>query len=121
MRILVIVLVLLAVAKIGTQQYLTSTAKNEIIVAAYKDRAVGACERAAKLKNVDVKSTWSQDGEVHLVIGKGNLDVHLWQVDHTLWQTRFKSPYLFLSMREEPQRIICEFDIVHGQATVLRM
>ncbi len=54
MRILVIVLVLLAAAKIGTQQYLIASAKNEIIVAAYKERAVGACERAAKLKNVEV-------------------------------------------------------------------
>ncbi len=121
MRILVIVLVLLAAAKIGTQQYLIASAKNEIIVAAYKERAVGACERAAKLKNVEVKPAWSQDGDVQLVIGKGNLDVHLWQLDHALWQARFKSPYLFLSMREEPQRIFCEFDIVQGQAIVFRM
>ncbi len=49
MRGLVIVLLLLAAAKVGYQQYVVSTAKTEIIVAAYRDKGAGACERASKL------------------------------------------------------------------------
>lgn len=121
MRGLVLVLLLLAAAKVGTQLYLSSTAKDDIIVAAYRERAVGACEQAAKLKRVELEPSWSKTRAVELVIGKASLDVRLWQTDHALWQSKFKNPYLFLTMRETPQKVFCEFDIVQGSATVLRM
>ena len=121
MRVLVIVLALLAAAKIGLQEYLTATAKSEIIVAAYRDRAIAACEQAARAKRVDVKPAWATGSSVRLLIGKGSLDVPFWQVDHALWQARYKNPYLLFAMGAAPQPVFCEFDIVQGSASVLRM
>lgn len=121
MRILVLVLVLLAVAKVGTQEYLTSSAKNEIIIAAYRDQALGACREAARAKKLDVAYVGDSGRDVRLVIGKGSLDVALWQVDHALWQTRYKSPYLLFTLSDRPHRVFCEFDITQGSASVIRM
>jgi hypothetical protein len=121
MRVLVVVLALLAALKIGTQQYILATAKSEIIVAAYKERATGACERAAKLQRLEPKAGWARPSEVRLVIGKASLDVQMWQLDHALWQARFKNPYLFLIFSGEPQKLYCEFDVVQGAASVFRM
>lgn len=121
MRVLVIVLVLLAAAKIGAQQYLVASAKSEIIVSAYRDRAVGACGLLARAQHVELPQSWAGQPEVRLVIGKSSLDVHLWQVGHTMWAARYKNPYLFLTMRDDAQKVFCEFDIVQGSATVLRM
>ncbi|MBS0240678.1 MAG: hypothetical protein JSS20_00785 [Proteobacteria bacterium] len=121
MRVLVLVLVLLAAAKIGAQYYLVSSAKNEIIVGAYRERAIGACGQTARTQHVDVKPTWADNSDVRLVIGKSSLDVQLWQFDNRLWAARYKNPYLFLTMRDDAQKVFCEFDIVQGSATVLRM
>jgi hypothetical protein len=121
MRVLVIVLALLAAAKIGTQEYLIASAKSEIIIAAYKDRALGACKEAARARRMDVPQAQDGANAIRLVIGKGSLDVALWQVDSALWQTRYKSPYLVFTLAEKPQRLYCEFDITQGSASVIRM
>ena len=121
MRVLVLVLTLLAAAKIGTQQYLIASAKTDIIVSTYRDRAVGACREAARSKRIEVPASWSSSGAVRLVIGKSNLDVSLWQIDHSLWQTRYKSPYLIFTISEFPRRIYCEFDIAQGAASLIAM
>jgi hypothetical protein len=122
MRVLVAFLALLAALKVGTQQYFASAAKTEVIVSAYRERAAGACERATKLQRLDLKAAWTNPTDIRLVIGKGSLDVRLWQLDHALWSARFKSPYLFLTLDGPPsQRVFCEFDIVQNAASVFRM
>jgi len=121
MRMLVFVLVLLAAAKIGTQQYIVETAKSDIIIAAYRDRALGACREAARDRRLDLSDQWASGGDVRLVIGKSGLDVAVWQVDHALWQARFKNPYLLFTLRDRGQKVYCEFDVLHGAASVMRM
>lgn len=120
MKAVVVLLALLAALKIGYQEYLFRAATNEVIVAAYRDRAVAACQRDAKTQAAGTLQ-WARTNDVKLVIGKSNLDVYFWQVDHALWNARFKNPYLFLAAGERPARIYCEFDIVHGAASVFRM
>jgi hypothetical protein len=121
MRILVFVLVLLALGKIGMQQYLVDQAKSEVIIAAYRDRAVGACTEAATRKRFPFSPLWARATSVRLVIGRANLDVPLWQVDNALWQARYKNPYLLVTMSENPRKIFCEFDIVQGSASVAKL
>lgn len=121
MRGLVLILLLLAAAKVGYQQYVVSSAKTEIIVAAYKEKAAGACERVAKLNRIEPQAVWANAGDVRLVIGKGSLDVSLWQVDNALWSARYKNAYLFLTMPGDARKVYCEFDIVQGVAAVHRM
>lgn len=121
MRVLVLVLVLLAAAKIGTQQYLASTAKNEIIIAVYRDRALSACREAARAMHLDISGAWAPTDDIRVMIGKTSLDVALWQIDNALWQARYKNPYLVLAMKEAPQPVYCEFDIAQGAASLFRM
>lgn len=121
MRGLVLVLLLLAAAKVGYQQYAVSTTKTEIIVAAYRDRAIGACERAAKLNQVEPNATWARSRDVRLVIRNGSLDVSMLLGESGIWSARSKNPYLFLSTAGETYNVFCEFDIVQGHAAVYRM
>lgn len=121
MKAVVFFLVLLASVKIGYHEFMFRTATNEVIVAAYRDRAITACQRDAKGQSLVPAAAWAKPKSVKLVIGKQNLDVYLWQFDHTMWSARFKNPYLFLSASDKPAKVFCEFDIVHGAASVYRM
>ena len=121
MRALVVLLMLLAAAKVGYNEYLFRTATNDIIISAYRDRAIAACQRDAKGQSAIASGAWTRPQNIRLVIGKSNLDVYFWQVDHALWSARFKNPYLFVTAADSPSRVYCEFDIVHGAATVFRM
>jgi len=121
MRVLVFVLLLLAAAKVGTQQYLVSTAKDEIIITAYREQAINACRDAARATRLEVTAAWATSDEVRVVVGKSTLDVALWQIDNALWQTRYRTPYLLFTMSNAPQRILCEFDIAQGAASLMRM
>ena len=121
MKAVVFLLVLLASVKVGYHEYMFRMATNEVIIAAYRDRAISACQRDTKGQALVPATAWSKPKSVKLVIGKQNLDVYLWQVDHTMWSARFKNPYLFLSASDKPAKVYCEFDIVHGAASVFRM
>lgn len=121
MRALVVFLVLLAIVKVGYHEHMYRTSTSEVIVAAYRERAVSACQRDVQGQAIASTAAWTKPEAVKLVIGKGNLDVYPWQVDHALWNARFRNPYLFLTGREKGQRIYCEFDIVNGAASVFRM
>lgn len=118
MKIVVVLLALLAAIKVGHQEYMLRTAAQEIIIAAYRERAITACQKDARAPHV---AAWARPSQIKLVIGKSNLDVYIWQVDHTLWNARFRNPYLFLATGDRPNRVFCEYDIVHGAASVFRM
>jgi hypothetical protein len=121
MKAIVFFLTLLASVKIGYQEYLVRSATQEVIVAAYRDRAIAACQRDAKGVQLVAAQSWAKPSSIKVVIGKSNLDVYFWQTDHALWNARFKNPYLFLSASDRPGRIYCEYDIVHGLAKVHRL
>jgi len=120
MKTLVLALALLAIAKVGYQEYMVRSATNEVIVAAYRDRAISACQRDAGGQTLAAASAWAHPRSIKVLIGKNNLDVHIWQVDHALWNARYRNPYLFLAAGDDA-RTFCEFDIVHGTASVFRM
>ena len=122
MKAIVIFLALLAVGKIGYQEYLFRTATKDVIINAYRDRAVSACRKDSKAQRIPpgIRS-WLRPTSVRLVIGKSNLDVYFWQINSSLWNARYRNPYLFLSVEQAPTSIFCEYDIVHGSASVYRM
>ncbi|MGD9804602.1 MAG: hypothetical protein AB7O71_07630 [Hyphomicrobiaceae bacterium] len=121
MRVLVFVLLLLAAAKVGTQQYLVSATKDEIIIAAYRERAVAACRDVARTTRLELAASWAPPEDIRVVIGKGTLDVAIWQIGNTLWETRYKAPYLMFPMKMVPRPVYCEFDIAQGAASLVRM
>jgi len=122
MKPVVIFLALLASAKIGYQEYLFRTSTVDVIINAYRNRAVSACQRDAKVQRLPAaRQLWSRPASLKLTIGKSNLDVYIWQIDSNLWNAKFRNPYLFLTANQQASNIFCEYDIVHGVASVYRM
>ncbi len=122
MRAVVFLLALLAAVKIGYQEYLFRTSARDVIVSAYRERAVDACQKDPKSATLGIAApAWERPASVSLVIGKSNLDVQFWQVDHAMWNARYRNPYLFLVAGSKGANVFCEYDIVHGAASVYRM
>jgi hypothetical protein len=94
MKAVVFFLALLAAAKLGYQEYLFRAATKEAIIGAYKEHAVQACQRDARGASLGIgPQAWSSPSSIRLVIGKGTLDVYPWQVDHAMWNARYRHPY----------------------------
>jgi len=122
MRAFVILLVLMAAAKLGCQEYLFRAAARDALVDAYREHAVQACQRDAHNAGLGVSpQAWANPQAVKVVIGKRAFDVYPWQVDHANWNARYRNPYLFLVAGPRPGRAMCEYDIVNASASVSRM
>ena len=122
MRAVVILLALLASAKLGYQEYLFRAATQDAIVGAYKEHAAQACQKDARSLKLGLGAqAWSSPGTIKLVIGKSAHDVYPWQVDHAMWNARYRNPYLFLTAGPRSERVLCEYDIVNAAASVSRM
>jgi len=122
MRLFAVILGLLAALKIGYQEMTYRSATSEVIIGAYRERAIQACRRDPRnLSQGSTAEVWGQPASITLAIGKPGLDVYVWQVDHALWNARFRNPYLFLSADPYAGKLVCEFDVVNGTASVYRM
>jgi hypothetical protein len=121
MRLLAIALFLIAAAKIGVQQHMFRSGSSEAVIAAYRERAVTACQKDPHgPRLVASPLVWNAPAEVRLVIGKTGIDVWPWQIDHALWRARWRDPYLHLVAGGSSDTILCEYDIVRGHAVVQR-
>lgn len=122
MKSVVFILALLASLKLGHQEYLYRNATRDVIVAAYKERAVQACQKDGRNASLGLTpQTWASSASVQLAIGKSSLDVQFWQVDNQLWNARYRNPFLILSAGARTGHVFCEYDIVNAAATVHRM
>lgn len=123
MRALVIVLGLLAALKIWTQDQMYRTATTDALIHAYRARAIDACQKG----NGEVQpasreaAQWAEPASVKLVVGRADVDVHLWDVGNPLWDMRFKHPYLVLSANGPRNDLVCSYDVIAGLATVSGM
>src|ERR1700752_3701000 len=98
MRAIVILLALLAAAKLGYQEYLFRSATRDAIIGAYKEHAAQACQNDARSHGFGLgPQAWANPKAIRLVIGKSSLDVYPWQTDHAQWNARYRNPYLFLT------------------------
>jgi hypothetical protein len=121
MKILVIILALLVVAKLGHQEYLFRTSTQDALIGAYKGHATEACQKDPKSSQLGVSAqAWNNPASVKVQIGKSSLSVRLWQVDNALWNARYRNPYLFLTTGQRSAPIHCEYDIVNAAASVYR-
>lgn len=123
MKTVVIMLALLAAAKLGHHEYLFRVATRDALISAYKAHAVEACQRDATSQTLGLGGqAWANARSIQLVIGKSSLSVYPWQVDHALWNARYRNPYLFLTASQRSMGSIgCEYDIVNAAALVSRM
>ncbi len=122
MRTLIVFLVLAAFAKVATVQWLHRAASDEVIIAAYRPRALDACASdARRLKLPSDGAVWGQDTPISLEIGRRLRGIYVWQVDKPAWSERYRNPYLQLEARGPETRFRCEYDIVNGTAAVSRI
>jgi hypothetical protein len=122
MRAVVIFLALLAAGKLGYHEYLFRTATRDAIIGAYKAHAVQACQQDTGSSSLGLGAqAWSNPKTIKVVIGKSSLDVYPWQVDHAMWNARYRNPYLFLTASQRSGTVRCEYDIVNAAASVSRM
>jgi hypothetical protein len=121
LRALVIALALLAGAKLWAQDRLYRDGAQEALMRAYRDRAIAACQSA----HVPVASTrlplWTQPASVDLVIGRSNVDVHIWQLASDRWPLRYKHPHVVLTLTGSDPSPICEYDVIEERAYVTQM
>lgn len=131
MRAFVLLLALLAGLKIWASEQLFRSAAEDALVAAYRDKAVAACQKEAGVKEPgrDVKAglasaaaaaAWARPADIRLVIGKRGVDVNIWDRDNALWAVRYKYPFLVLKAAEGSGQGTCEYDVTLGQAAMLR-
>jgi hypothetical protein len=121
MKALVAVLGVLALTKLGTQEYLFRSGTKDVLINAYRDRAAAACQKDQGNQIVGSAPTvWARSTDVRVAIGKSDLDVWFWQVDDQLWNARYRNPYLYLTNGDRGSAISCEYDIVRGAAMIVR-
>ncbi len=120
MRKVAFIIAILFVARIGYEQLIYRSATYDVIVGTYAKSAIKACAKDAANRKA-AEALWSQPSSVKLVIGKSDLDVYFWQVNHLMWRARYKNPYLFITTRNEPSYLLCEYDIMRQSAFVQRM
>ena len=122
MRLLVLALAILAGLKLWAQDTVYRSATEDALVAAYRDRAAAACQkdpaRDARLTGAPA-ANWSSPAGIKLVIGDSNLSVQVWEVDHELWNARYRNPYLVLTPSDRAS-LVCTYDIGLGTAHVSR-
>jgi len=121
LRVAVMVLGLLAMGKVVTQDYLYRSGTRDVLISTYRERAITACQKDPRnLGLVGNASVWSKPGDIKVVIGKNDLEVWFWQIDNALWNARYRNPYLHLASGDRTSGVSCEYDIVHGIASVNR-
>jgi hypothetical protein len=119
MRKLILLLVVLAFAKIGLSTYLYYDASRDVIISAYRQRAIEGCALRSRTEAPAIPdAAWSKPAAISLSIGKYSLPVYVWQIDNPLWNARHRNPYLFITPAGRGEKTICEYDIVNGSAIV---
>ncbi len=119
MRWVVLALAGLVALKIYMEDQIYREATAKAIIAAYAERALAACR--ADVTNQDkalAAHLWSRAGEVRVEIGRDDLGIALWQLDHALWSAAHEQAYLVLSPAEKHTGFTCTYDLAAGAATV---
>lgn len=116
---ILVAIALLVMGKLGLQEYLRQKATHNVIVNAYREHAIAACQqRSAHTIN---QAAWSRPSSVRLTIGKSDLDVYLWQTNHRLWNARYRNAYLYVTIDDANAHIYCEYDISNDMAWVYQL
>ncbi|MEZ5923337.1 MAG: hypothetical protein R3D57_03045 [Hyphomicrobiaceae bacterium] len=122
MRSLVLIVGLLAVGKVGYQEYVERSALTEVLLNTYRQDAVEACEREASNRNIAVAySAWTTPSDMRISIGRSSEGEPYWDLGRAVLGAAGRDPYVVIVARERPYRIACDYDIVRQHATVNRM
>lgn len=125
MRLVVLALALLAGAKVWYQDSLFRSGAEEALVAAYRTQAIEACrkepQRDARGETLAAFTVdWAHPSSIHMSSGSRTVPVHLWELDHPKWNARFRNPNLVLASGDRHSGLVCAFDVLTGQASLVR-
>jgi hypothetical protein len=122
MRSLVLLVGLLAAGKVGYQEYVERTALTEVLLNTYRQDATEACGREAEHRNFSVAyRSWSAPKEIGISLGRSSDNEPYWQIGEALLGPAERDPYVVIVARQDPYRIVCDYDIVRQLATINRM
>jgi hypothetical protein len=124
MRAVVIVLAMLVCVKVWAQDRLYREAANDALLAAYKLHAEAACvarpQTDARGMPVAVGSVnWKQPEKAEVMLGNPRLSVPVWQLEHPMWDARYKNPIVRLTVGDRYSRLACDYDVMSGKAELL--
>jgi hypothetical protein len=122
-RAVIVVLAVLAGLKIWSHDQLYRSAATEALLNAYRAHAVAACQSRPQ---TDVRGMpiavgnmdWKAATGAEVLMGNPNVQVPLWQVDHALWNTRYKHPVVRLTVGDRFSVIACDYDVIAAAATL---
>jgi hypothetical protein len=123
LRALVIVLAVLAGAKILAHERLYREGAEDALIKAYRERAIAACQsqEASRAEPAAASAPlWTRPASVALAIGRRSAHVNLWEVDNALWSARFKHPHVVL-MTQADAGPVCEYDVIEGRAYLTQL
>lgn len=124
MRVVVVILALLAAAKVWTQDRMYREAAGEALLAAYKVHAQAACRARPQTDKRGMPLTagnvdWGKAGTAEVLIGNPRISVPIWQFDHPQWDQRYKHPVVRLTVGDSLSRLACDYDVMAGSAEIL--
>lgn len=121
LRALVVMLAVLAGAKIWAQDRLYRDGAQEALIGAYRERAIAACQSEQMPRAGANSPLWTRPASVDLVIGRSGVDVRIWQMGSDRWPARFKHPHVVLTLGDGQPAPVCEYDVIEGRAYVTQM
>jgi len=122
LRVIVAVLAVMACAKLFSHAYFYREATRQIIISTFRDAALDACAANGAVGPLRIpRQAWRDPADIALLIGNRDIDVYLWQINHRLWEARYKHPYLVVTAQANTAHIFCEYDVVRGFASVQRL
>lgn len=126
MRFIAVSLVLLAGAKIWTQEQLYRSATEEALVHAYRSQAIAFCRAAplpatspgdaSRTSRQRLASAFAAPTIARLEIGNRDMSVPIWELDHAAWAMRYTYPYIVLETSSPAAR--CSYDVKLGKAQI---
>lgn len=121
MRLIVVILAALALAKIYTQDQIYRTATSTALIEAYKSRAIRACQSdRLNQSQTNAVGLWTVPSSIDVEIGRSDLGIKLWDTDHALWEAAYTRPYLVLAPSDPGAHLKCTYDMNAGAANVAR-
>jgi hypothetical protein len=121
MRLIVVTLAALALAKIYIQDQIYRTAISDALIAAYESRAILACQSDRLNQSQGTASVlWTDPSAIDVEIGRPDLGIRIWDTNHALWEAAYTRPYLVLLPADANAHLKCTYDITAGAANVAR-
>lgn len=122
MRGLVLLVGLLAAAKLGYQEYAERSALTEVLLDTYRQDATEACRREAQARNFRMADwAWTSPKDLRISIGRSSDSEPYWQLGSALLSPTPRDPFVVLVADKDPYQIVCDYDIVRQQATINRL